>query len=134
MDRVPINSERRFLLLVSVISLFFFAGAVTFFIPAASLIHAIESLPQTCPLRRFTGLQCAFCGMTHAWIYFWHGEWAHAFQENRLSLALFIGAPVLLFASFSAKFRDFWTDSRIKGAIWILLVLLIGYAIMRNFS
>jgi hypothetical protein len=134
MDRVRINSTRRSLFLISAISLFFLVGAITFLIPAPSFIRAIESLPQTCPLRRFTGLQCAFCGMTHAWIYFWHGEFAQAFQENRLALPLFLGAPISLFACFSAKFRGFWTESRIKTSVWLILAVLVSYTIFRNLN
>lgn len=114
---------------IFVLWIFFAAGLITFWIDQASFIHAIESGPNVCPLNRYTGLKCAFCGMTHAWIYFWHGHFAGAFRENRLSLLLFLGTPILLL---SLALSNFWTAKKLKSFVWISLAVLFAYAIFRN--
>ena len=120
---------RDFALLIF-LSFFFVSGLIVRFIPEGSETNFIDSLPIVCPLRRWTGFLCSFCGMTHAWIFFWHGEWARAFSENALSIPLFAGAPVVVLSILC--YRPFWTETRVRRAITGLIVILAGYTILRN--
>ena len=46
-----------------------------------------------CPLKRFTGLDCAFCGMTRAHLAFFSGNFKEAFAYHEL---FFLGIPFFL--------------------------------------
>jgi len=56
------------------------------------------SLPFTCPLRGMTGIPCATCGMTHAFVHLAHGRIADAVLASPLG-ALLAGAAWLLAAA-----------------------------------
>ena len=53
------------------------------------------ALPFTCPLRGMTGIPCATCGMTHAFVYLAHGRAADAVVASPLG-ALLAGVAWLL--------------------------------------
>jgi hypothetical protein len=67
--------------------------------------------------------------MTHAWIYFWHGQLAEAFRANALSIPLFAGFP---FVAVSIYRTHFWTEKRTQFALLTATVALVTYAIARN--
>lgn len=49
------------------------------------------ALPYPCPWKALTGIPCATCGMTHAFVRLAHGQVAEAFRWNPLG-ALFAAA------------------------------------------
>jgi Protein of unknown function (DUF2752) len=61
---------------------------------AARLLPLLE-LPYTCPFRALTGLPCATCGMTHAFVHLAHGEAAAAVAASPLGAALAAGTWLL---------------------------------------
>jgi hypothetical protein len=58
----------------------------------ASLVVArfapLLAIPYTCPLRGLTGIPCATCGMTHAFVHLAHGEVGAALAASPLGAAL----------------------------------------------
>jgi hypothetical protein len=54
------------------------------------------SIPPLCPLRALTGLECPGCGMTRAFVFMGHAEFASAFATHKLGPALyaFVAAQV----------------------------------------
>jgi hypothetical protein len=128
-DRVRSNNSRSLYGMLFFFALFLSAGAITHFYSEAAFITQIESLPIVCPLRRLTGLLCSFCGMTHAWIYFWHGDFLRAMEENKLALPLFFLTPVL---ALSIGATSFWTEPRIRKSGIGFMMMLLAYAVLRN--
>ncbi len=65
-------------------------------IAAASFLAArflpVLELPYPCPFRALTGLPCASCGMTHAFVLLAHGEALGAFAASPLGALLALGA------------------------------------------
>jgi hypothetical protein len=51
------------------------------FIPPSVIEHS----PVICPFRLVTGLRCPGCGMTHSFVFFFHGKIAEAISSNILS-------------------------------------------------
>ncbi len=49
-------------------------------------------LPYRCPFKTLTGLPCASCGMTHAFVLLAHGAVRAAFASNPLGALLALGA------------------------------------------
>ncbi|MBS1959027.1 MAG: DUF2752 domain-containing protein [Bdellovibrionales bacterium] len=90
--------------------------------------NVLSASPAQCPLKRFLGLKCAFCGMTHSWIAIFKGEWARAFQENLLGLPFLVGTMILalVVAIRPAAFK--WS----RPATVLSLAVLLSYAIARN--
>jgi hypothetical protein len=56
----------------------------------------VLGFPFTCPLKGLTGLPCATCGMTHAFVHLAHGDLALAFRASPLGALL--AAVAWLFA------------------------------------
>jgi hypothetical protein len=91
----------------------------------------------SCALRFWTGLQCAFCGMTHSWIAIFKGEWRQSFQYNIL------GVPTLLTAVSwgvstalvvdSQRAPWLWNGRWSRAGVGTALGVLFAYAIFRNF-
>ncbi len=46
------------------------------------------ALPYTCPFKALTGLPCATCGMTHAFVHLAHGQVGAAFGASPLGATL----------------------------------------------
>lgn len=77
-----------------------------------------------CPLYVTTGLYCPGCGMTRAFNRLLHGDVRGALEFNPLIfllIVLIIGAPFL------SKHKSFE-----KGLLIILLILVIGFGVLRN--
>ena len=83
----------------------------------------LNAIPYRCPLKAMTGLKCAFCGMTHAWLALFRGEWLRSFHENAL------GIPFLIFMVFSHLGLIQVTRLRIVAVI----IIFTAYALIRNF-
>jgi hypothetical protein len=131
MEAVLSNNRPRLYraLLISILVLFFLGGALTYLLSEEAMIRTIEALPVTCPLKRYTGFLCSLCGMTHAWVYFWHGDWAKAFTENKLSISLFTVFPFLMLSILTTKF---WNEQRTRMGVIAGISLLVIYTIVRN--
>jgi hypothetical protein len=52
----------------------------------------VLGFPYTCPLKGITGIPCATCGMTHAFVHLAHGDVALAFAASPLGALLAGGA------------------------------------------
>jgi Protein of unknown function (DUF2752) len=91
----------------------------------------LTRLPLQCPLNRFTGLECAFCGMTHSWISILRFEWSDAVHYNPLGPILFVAFFVLLILSAGKKLPLISAESKRKimlGAVFVL----ITFTVLRN--
>ena len=113
------------------IIIYFALGVLTFLTDQDESLKVLDALPIICPLRRFTGFLCVFCGMTHAWIFFWHGNFRLALGLNVLSVPLFFGFPIFAFTLF---FTEFWNQEKIKIALKLTLAALLTFAFGRNLS
>jgi hypothetical protein len=60
----------------------------------------VLAVPYECPLRALTGIPCATCGMTHAFVYLAHAEAARAWHASPFGAAL--AAGTWLFAGYDA--------------------------------
>lgn len=60
------------------------------------LYTAMESIGITCPIKFITGISCAGCGMSRAWIAFLQLDMAKAFEYHPLFLLPPIAVIVLL--------------------------------------
>ncbi len=69
--------------------LFALIGAASFL--AARFLPVLD-LPFICPFRALTGLPCASCGMTHAFVQLARGEVASAVSASPLGAALALAA------------------------------------------
>jgi hypothetical protein len=95
-----------------------------------SIENGLHVVPLKCPLKSFTGLSCAFCGMTHAWIALLRGEFQKSFQFNALGMPL-VGVCVFLFIA------AFWLKKPIseifpRRAVWAFVGIAVIYAVARN--
>jgi Protein of unknown function (DUF2752) len=68
----------------------------------AARLLPLLSLPYACPFKALTGLPCATCGMTHAFVYLARGEVRAALAASPLG-ALLAGG-IWLFAAADAAF------------------------------
>lgn len=66
------------------------AGIALFYI-------AMEVLGVTCPIRFLTGVSCAGCGMSRAWLALLRGNWTGAFAFHPLFWLPVPAAALLLF-------------------------------------
>jgi hypothetical protein len=90
----------------------------------------LQAVPLQCPLKKFTGLSCAFCGMTHAWIAVFRGEFRKSIEFNALAMPLM----AFLAFTFGAIFGFKMKASRIlsPAVIWACVTIAMVYAIARN--
>ena len=88
----------------------------------------LQSLPYFCPLKKFTGLECAFCGMTHSWLALFRGEWMKAFHYNWLGPIFFVLVAVFILVD---RFRKIISDHR-RTTAWMAIGVLTVYMVVRN--
>lgn len=58
---------------------------------------ALEAVGVTCPIKYLTGVSCAGCGMSRAWLALLRGDWAGALAFHPLVLLPIPAALLLLF-------------------------------------
>ncbi len=93
----------------------------------------VRAFPYTCPLRGLTGIPCATCGMTHAFVHLAHGEVGAAFAASPLG-AVLAGAGWLLGAIDLVRAARGWalpvpSPRLARGAVAAgVLALLVNWA------
>ena len=84
------------------------------------LYTAMESIGITCPIKFITGISCAGCGMSRAWMAFFQLDMAKAFEYHPLFWLVPIAVIVLLCKSkINIKFYKIFMFS-IAGAFVIV--------------
>src|ERR1039458_4282647 len=73
-----------------------------------------QHLPTICPLRRFTGIPCASCGLTRAAVALCHGQLAAASAQNLAAIPL----TVVFLAWLILLAWEATTQRRIVGPLW----------------
>lgn len=101
-----------------------YGWAAVVFVAYYVIIHLVKS--AFCPLLQVTGLPCAGCGLTRAFLFIIRGEFARAFYIQPLSY------PIVLFLLYCGFYR-YIKGSRIRGFqpmfILLICVMLIFYII-----
>ena len=87
----------------------------------------IEALGVTCPIRFLTGISCAGCGMSRAWMSLLRLDIPAAFSYHPLFWLPIPGAAVLLL-------RRKLSDRLFKGCLGAACVLFITVYLFRLFS
>ena len=88
----------------------------------ALLYLLIESLGVTCPIRFLTGISCAGCGMSRAWLSLLRLDFAGAFRFHPL-FWLPVPAAALLLRPRLPK-RVFTVGLALCGALFLLVYLI----------
>src|SRR6185312_1252984 len=107
------------------------AGAA-YALVAAQAYHPLipESGPTLCPFRFLTGLPCPGCGMGHALVFAWRGDFAASFHSHPLGIPLLaIWTGWLLWGALNLsrgkEFSEGFVPAlRRPGASWAMLVLV----------
>jgi len=90
-----------------------------------------------CPLYHFTGLKCSGCGLQRAIHDILHLDFVSAFHENALILFAipYVGFGFYLDQKKVLTAKQFLLRRKLFGitAIWIVFVIVVAYAILRNF-
>ena len=88
------------------------------------IVHLMRA--SFCPMIHLTGLPCAGCGLTRAFLFIATGQWERAAYINPMAFL------VILFALYCAYFR-YYKGTKIKGfsVMFVLLIsiVLIFYAV-----
>ena len=109
-----------------------FGYSVARFFGPKILFGFLDSLPPVCPMRILFKLKCSFCGMTHAFLHLFFGEFREAIQENALSVPLFFG--LLTGAGLAAIGRFPNGNERLRRRLALFSIgILILYTTARNF-
>ncbi|MBR5800503.1 MAG: DUF2752 domain-containing protein [Lachnospiraceae bacterium] len=98
------------------------AGLV--FLGYYALVHLMKV--TFCPLLHLTGIPCAGCGLTRAFLYMLSGQFGRAFSMNPMSYL------IVLFVLYCGYFRYF-RGTKIKGFtqafVLLITVMLVFYAV-----
>ncbi|MBR0383050.1 MAG: DUF2752 domain-containing protein [Eubacterium sp.] len=76
----------------------------------------------TCPIRYFTGISCAGCGMTRAWIRVFHLQFHEAFSYHPLFL---LPLPTLVWILMRRKIRPRIWNTVMAMIVTIFLVVYV---------
>jgi len=103
--------------------------AIGAFAPA-SWRSAVADGGPACPFRFATGVECPFCGMTHATIALGAGDWRAALTYHPLAPIVLFGTLALMVAiaagragALLANKRPLWLLAAI-ATIWVLRLVL----------
>jgi hypothetical protein len=106
------------------------AGLAVAALAPAHVSAAIADGGPACPFRYATGIDCPFCGMTHATLALGAGDWRGALAYHPLApivlfgtLALFVVVAAGRADSLLANRRPLWLLAAI-AAIWVLRLVL----------
>ena len=88
------------------------------------LYVVLESAGITCPIKYLTGISCAGCGMSRAWLAVFRGDFAAAFSFHPLFWLPGVAAAVFIFRKQlpAAVYRAFWS---------VVVVLALGVYLVR---
>lgn len=96
------------------------AGIVLFY-------FLIECMGVTCPILYLTGVSCAGCGMSRAWLAVLHGNFAAAIHFHPLFwMAVPMGILFLLRGHMGQRTK--------KGIVIVIAVLFLGVYLLRMFK
>ena len=88
-----------------------------------------------CPLLRFTGLDCPFCGGLRGTHDLLHGNLAGALDHNLL-LPLYLGVLLALVAVASSerasRWFNQWRAGRGRFVVWLLVGVVLVFFVVRN--
>ena len=88
------------------------------------LYGGMEALGVTCPIRFFTGISCAGCGMSRAWLALLRGDISAAWGYHPLFWAPVLAAGLFLF-------RRQIPRRVLRGAVWAGAVLFLAVYALR---
>lgn len=100
------------------------AAALASLVVAAML--ALDWFAPVCPFRAITGLLCPGCGMTSALRALVAGDFSGAWYSNPLLFAL------LLAVILTPAFRKRWTLEQNGFVAACTVIMLVGFAVLRN--
>lgn len=89
----------------------------------AALYIGMECLGITCPIRFFTGISCAGCGMSRAWLSFLQGDIRSAFYYHPLFLLVIPGALLFLLRSKMNR-KLFWQETGTLCGIFLVVYII----------
>lgn len=90
----------------------------------AALYFVMESFGITCPIKFITGISCAGCGMSRAWIAFLHLDIQKAFAYH----PLFLTPPIFLIVWLGKKRIS---EKFYKNFIFTMIVLYVSVYLVR---
>ncbi len=87
-----------------------------------------------CPLYSLTGFACPGCGLTRGFHALFHGDVLGALDYNLMLpfFALLVGFAFLSLIYFSVKGRKVPVNLLHPKALWVFLILLVGFGVLRN--
>lgn len=88
--------------------------------------------PILCPLRLLTGLPCAGCGMTRAFVALVHGQWDAALGFNLLSPLVFASLLAWWLGALVAATRQQEVPSAPKWLVRLAFLTVAGYWLGRT--
>ena len=97
-------------------------SALTLWLGIALLYSGFFAVGITCPIKYLTGVSCAGCGMTRAWVHALTFRFAEAFEYN----PVFWIVPFLAFFCFLLKRKP---RTAHIGLVVCLTIMLIAYGI-----
>lgn len=97
----------------------------------ARVFALLDSLPPACPLKIALGLQCSFCGMTHAFLHLFFGEGREALRANLLSIPVFAGVLAVSGGWAAGRLPSIPVE-RGRALAWTAIGVLLAYTVLRN--
>ena len=93
----------------------------------------VLALPYRCPFRALTGLPCATCGMTHAFVHLAHGHLLLALRYSPLGALLAAGAWAYAVADLFRAAAG-WPLPRVPGRLVRPALFLGVLALLANWA
>ncbi len=77
----------------------------------------IDSMPSVCLIKNITGHECPGCGMTHAILNIFHGNFTQAFYYNKLVIVIFPLLSYIWLKTIAVSYKKLTSDFKIKNQI-----------------